>query len=232
MTATRRGRRSSGADNYPTPEWTIERFMEEWDDLHLVGNRWLEPCAGDGVIIDVVNRFRPGIDWTAVEIRESTRNRLEKATGKAPHVADFLGLEDWAEPFRYDGPQFDVAIMNPPFRLTMEFILRCLQLAKVVVCLQRMNYCGTGERNEFFRSNMPNLYVVPDRVSFTGDGNADACEHAWHVWGPDTAETHGLIRVLALTSKEARKSSRRRIVTARSDVHTFLDELFAEAGAA
>ena len=229
MSATRRGRRTSGADNFPTPEWTIERFLEEWPDLHQVGTRWIDPCAGDGVLIDVVNRFRPGIDWTAVEIRESCRTRLEKATGKAPTIADFTGTEDPYLEFKHTGERFDVAIMNPPFRLTLEFILKCLDLAKVVICLQRMNYCGTGERNEFFRSNMPNLYVVPDRVSFTGDGNADACEHAWHVWESDVPEGEGLIRVLAVTSKESRKSSRRRIVTARNDIDTILDDLFSEA---
>lgn len=223
MSATRRGRRKSGADNYPTPEWTIERFLEEWEDLHLVGPRWIEPCAGDGVIIDVVNRFRPGIEWTACDIRETTAPRLLRATGKPPTIGDFLEL------FKPNGKRWDVAIMNPPFRLTLEFIMACLELAETVVCLQRMNYCGTSDRNEFFRANMPDLYVVPDRVSFTGDGNADACEHAWHVWGPEIGESHGLIRVLAHTPKEDRKSSYRRIVAARNDRETILDDLFAEA---
>lgn len=228
MSATRRGRRKSGADNFPTPEWTIERFLEEWDDLHTVGTRWLEPCAGDGVIIDVVNRVRPGIDWTACDIRDSTHGRLTRALGgKAPTIGDFFEL---FKRYQAEGRRFDVAIMNPPFRLTLEFILACLELADVVVCLQRMNYCGSEDRNEFFRANMPNLYVVPNRVSFTGDGNADAGEaHAWHVWGPDTAETHGLIRALAHTPKDARKSSYRRIVAARNDRDTTLDDLFAEA---
>lgn len=226
MSATRRGGRKSGADNYPTPEWPIERFLEEWDLLHEVGDRWIEPCAGDGVIIDVVNRFRPGLDWTACEIRESTRPALRRILGKSPMIGDFL--EKFPIPANGNGKRFDVAIMNPPFRLTLAFILRCLRIADVVVCLQRMNYCGTSERNEFFRANMPDLDVVPNRISFTGEGKADACEHAWHVWTPESVgETRGMIRVLADTPKEARKAANRRVTIARNDRETILDNLFA-----
>lgn len=244
MTRTRRGKRRHGADNYPTPDWAVRRFLEEWPDLLHVGRRWLEPCAGDGVIIDVCNEFRKDIDWTAIEIRDCLPALLKTGTKRSQiHIGDFFrrfGIEPsngngksdpgriYTFPAAKDRP-YDVAIFNPPFRLTQQFILGCLQIARVVICMQRMNYCGTAERNAFFRPNVPDLYVIPDRVSFTGDGNADACEHAWHVWGPHPRVGIAEWRVLKTTPKDERKRSRARVIQARSDIVSTLDELFAEA---
>lgn len=239
MSKTRRGQRKTGADNYPTPEWAIKRFLEEWEDLHRVGPRWIEPCAGDGVIVDVVNHFRSGIDWTAVELRDTTP-ALHRV-GLRPdqiRIGDFFALFPGRLPGKThtalsralapDQP-FDVAILNPPFRLTMAFILRCFEIARTVVVMQRVNYLGSEDRNEWFRANIPDLYVLPNRVSFTGDGKADGLEHAWHTWGPHPRVGVGELRLLKATPLEERKLSYRRIVVARDETAVTLDALFTEA---
>jgi hypothetical protein len=229
VSKTRRAKREGEFDNYPTPEWPIRRFLEEWPDLKEVGLRWVEPCAGDGAIIDVVNQYRQGVDWTAVDVRD-TRPALRQC-GVDP---DQIRIGDFFEIYRvpkagtvYQKP-FDVAIFNPPFGLTMRFVQRCMELASVVVLLQRINYCGSADRNDFFRTCAPDKYVIPDRVSFTGDGRADGLEHSWHVWGPHPSVAVAEYRVLRTTPVEERRAGRRRVVRARDERHVALASLFEE----
>lgn len=98
-----------------------------------------------------------------------------------------------------------VSINNPPFSLAMEFIEKTLPCATFVIHLLRLNFLGTSQRNVFFRANMPDIYVVPDRISFTGDGKADSIEYAWFVFGPERCRRTGKIEVLDHTPLEQRR---------------------------
>lgn len=233
MTRTRRGAETRGDANYPTPDWAIRRFLEEWPDLHTVGSKWIEPCAGDGVIVDVVNEFRSDIDWTVVEKRP-THTALRNIGLKSSQIwiGDFFNLYPEPDPCLpgKTPPEkpFDVAILNPAFYLTMPFIHRLLHYAKVLVVMQRVNFCGSTERNEWVRSNVPDLYMIPNRVSFTGTGRTDAIEHGWHVWGPHPNVGVGEYRILKDTPIDERNRSYRRIVRARDEVAITLDALFDE----
>lgn len=223
MSKTKQGQRKTGMDNYPTPEWAIERFLEEWEDLPHVGTRWLEPAVGDGVIPEVVSRFKKGIDWTTCDIRETSPAIRRLGLDVDHHVGDFF-LEPVFRP--ENGYRWDVAIMNPPFRLTLEFVQRCLELAPVVIMMQRINYLGTEARNEWFRGNLPDLYVLPNRISFTGDGNTDSVENAWHLWGPHPKVGVSELHLLKDTPLEIRKQGRRRVIAARNEFDVMLDALF------
>ena len=55
----------------------------------------------------------------------------------------------------------------------------------------------------------PDLYVLPNRPSFTKNGNTDSIEYAWFVWGHDRYVSGGQARpsvwkLLDLTPKEER----------------------------
>lgn len=231
MSSTRRNgsARSGGSyDNYPTPEWAIERFLEVWEDLEHVGSRWLEPCVGDGVIVEVVDRFKPGIDWRVCELRDTRRSLRDAGLEKHQITIDDF-FDAFPEPAD-DGhvKPFDVAIFNPPFSLTMQFVERCLKISKVVVCLQRLTFCGSDERNDFFVSKMPDVYVIPNRVSYTGDGRADSVEQAWHVFGPHELTEVGEMRVLATTPADVRRADFARCIAARGTRHGAVEDLFAE----
>lgn len=229
MSRTRQGRRTSGADNYPTPAWAVRRFLDEWAALHEVGTRWLDPCVGDGIIPATANVYREGIEWTLADIRDTSAALVRRELIRRPedlHVGSFFDLPAF-EPG--DEPRWDVAILNPPFRLALEFIERCLALCRYTVVLQRINYCGSEDRNAFFRGRMPDLDVIPNRISFTGTGKTDSVENAWHVWGPDSDDGIGIVRVLALTPLAERKEDRRRILAARDEVEVTLDALFNAA---
>ena len=224
MSSTRKKKRDGSADNYPTPEWGIERFLEEWKDIHNVGKRWLEAGVGDGSILEVCDRFRPGIDWTTVDIRDTTPALLDLGlTLEQINIGSFFDLPLFDPE---SGNRWDVVIMNPPFRLTMAFLLRAWALAPVVVLFQSINFSGSKNRNPIMIQNVPDLYLLPDRVSHTGDGQTDSVYSGWHVWGPHPKVTVGEYRILKHTPIEIRKRQRVRVVKARDELLVGLDALF------
>jgi hypothetical protein len=59
-----------------------------------------------------------------------------------------------------------VSITNYPFSIAMEMIEHNLKFAPTVISLLRLNFFGSEKRNGFFQTTMPDVYVVPDRISF------------------------------------------------------------------
>jgi hypothetical protein len=92
--------------------------------------------------------------------------------------------------------RFAVAITNPPFRLAQEFIDAALACADHVVMLLRLNYLASKGRWPFMSRHTPDVYVLPNRPSFTG-GKTDSIEYAWFVWRPGP-RSEGRLRVLGL----------------------------------
>lgn len=162
------------ADFYPTPAWCVTRLLQH---VELPGGEWLEPSAGDGAIIRATLSARRDVEWTAVEIRE-TAAQLLASGARAFEQANFL---DWGRD--YPLPPYAVALGNPPFASAAHFILAALGQAEQVVMLLRLNFLGSSNdrRHLFEEAGMPDVYVLPERPSFTGEGT-DACEYAWMRW--------------------------------------------------
>lgn len=173
MSATNRGAKRRASDYYPTPAYCVWRLL---DGVKLWPGRWLEPGAGTGAVIRAT-RGDPrvaAVRWTAVERRAAACRDLanELRAGDRLVQADFLRHD-------FGRRRFDVAIGNPPYRYAREFIERALSLAPQVVFLLRLNFLASRKRVDFFRRvGMPDVYVLPDRPSFTGTGT-DATEYAW-----------------------------------------------------
>ena len=227
MSSTNRGGQRCDADFYPTAAWMVDRLLEA---CQLPGGRWLEPGAGDGAIIRAVNARRTDVRWTAVELREHCRAPLMELLGPGPriHIGDFL---TWMPGVNTSGPlstvgelaRFDVCIGNPPYSLAQEFVDRCLALAAVVLFPLRLNFLGSEARREWFgRIGVPDVFVLPNRPDFSGNGG-DSCEYAWMrftrpefkvrrtlaatgevVWDP------GSIRILATTPRAVRVAQKPR----------------------
>jgi hypothetical protein len=89
----------------------------------------------------------------------------------------------------------------------MEFIAKALTYASYVVMLLRLNFLGSGKRAAFFAREMPDIYVLPDRPSFTGRGT-DATEYGWFVWTPERGRRAGKVEVLAETPPAQRRRVR------------------------
>lgn len=135
----------------------------------------LDPACGDGAILDVIREMYPGIACDGFEIDED-RAVAAMAKGHGVVCLDALGREsDWSN--------VDIAVMNPPFSLAIEFLRRAIKEVDTVAALLRLNFLGGQKRAEWHRCNPSDVYVLPRRPSFTG-GGTDATEYAWFVWGP------------------------------------------------
>ena len=197
-------------DFYETPAWCVHRLLEA---LPFRGpRRWLEPCVGDGAILRAVHFYGLSPMWTAYEIRADAVPTSGGCVIKSLQTDDFLAA---ARAGRDDpehdlfGRPFDVVLTNPPYSLAMEFVEACLPLAREVAMLLRLNFLASERRAAFMRSDPPDVYVLPNRPSFTG-GGTDATEYCWAVWPRVRHRRAGLIRVLASTQDDERGRRRRR----------------------
>lgn len=198
MSSTNRGAKRNDADNYPTPTWCVGRFLEAVD---LPGGNWMEPSAGEGALIAAVQSIRSDVTWTANELRNACAGRLQDLLYPSERVSigSFLDLQ----PDPRHTP--DVVISNPPFSLAMDFINHALSFQASVVMLLRLNFFGTLGRAEFLQGHTPDVYVLPDRPSFTGKGT-DSIEYAWFVWPGPGERRQGTIKMLATTPSQEKKS--------------------------
>lgn len=164
---------------YPTEPEAIEALLE-CDQLYLPVGTWIDPCAGTGRIVTTVNQFRD-VNWIICELNDRFEQYLR------PLVRDgrdtLLEYGDFVHrPWPY--PKADVLIMNPPFSLTMQFVIAALKRANYVVCLQRKNWFGSQMRSSWLQEHCPDDYTLPWRPSFRPDGSTDNCEYSWFVWPP------------------------------------------------
>lgn len=171
LSATNRGAARSEADYYPTPAWCVQRLL---DHVELPKGRWLEPSAGEGHILRAVHSIHPRLRIDAVELRATCRGLLE-LDATCITIGDFLQIPPVF-------PAYAVALGNPPFLLAQEFIEHSLRSAGQVVFLLRLSFLESQKREAFFtRVGVPDVFVLPERPSFTGEGT-DSCAYAWMRW--------------------------------------------------
>ncbi|MCA9489963.1 MAG: hypothetical protein KC621_08570 [Myxococcales bacterium] len=194
MSSTARGGKRSEADHYPTPAWCVDRLLEA---CALPGGRWLEPCAGEGAIAEAVLASRDDVMFDLHELRPDCLPALQRIV---PDGRIALGDVLLRSPPR---TRYDVVITNPPFSSAQPVLEWSLRAGTTVVLLLRLNFLGTRGRAAFMRRHPPDVYVLPDRPSFTGKGT-DSIEYAWFVWPRERREA-GTIRVLATTDKDQRQ---------------------------
>ena len=198
MSSTNRKVRRAIADDYPTPDWCVRQFIRE---VNLPGGRWLEPTAGMGNLIKAVNNTRQDVHWDAIELRPECQDVLDEIPViNSTVIGDFLNID----PSSYSYP-FSVVITNPPYSYAMPVIQHALNFdTQFVIMLLRLNFLATGSRAEFMRANTPDVYVLPNRPSFSGKGT-DSIEYAWFVWDKMNQKTTGKIEVLPVLSTSKRK---------------------------
>jgi hypothetical protein len=201
MSSTNRGGIRSEADNYSTPLWAVKRLLDVYRPPPGPGV-WLEPAAGDGNIIRAVNEVVPSVKWLACELREECRPALAQAVGDPRRViiTDYIT----APPQIPEGKRIEVVITNPPYRLAHEFIAQSFGLAEEVVMLLRLNYLGSDHRAEFLRHYPPDVFVLPNRPSFKGNGKTDSPEYAWFVFRPFEKRDYGTLQILPSTPSTER----------------------------
>lgn len=166
------------AEFFPTPAWCVRRFLEA---VELPRGDWLEPCVGEGAIIKAVTLHHaytgplPLVRWWANDIREVPRLDQYRA----------LWRFDWTkqEPsLRDKPPHWSVGITNPPFSKALSLVQRLRRQCDHVAILQRLNWLEGEDRAPFLREHPPDVFVLPNRPCFTGDGKTDGCGYAWYRW--------------------------------------------------
>ena len=194
MSSTCRGSERRLDDAYLTPGWAVLRLLETWTPP---AGTLVEPARGDGSIVRAVGSRRP---WVSYDIRdvhpESTFHRR----------GDFLTV---ATP----SPSVVAVVTNPPYSLAEEFVRKSRELYQnaELVFLLRLAFLASEKRLQLWRDiGTPDVYVLPNRPSFTG-GGTDSADYAWFHWpkawtdkscGP---QCFGNIRVLASTPASERR---------------------------
>lgn len=172
MSATGRnleGNERRADDFYATPAWVTEAILP-----HLEVGSVLDPCCGEGAILDVV-RDVWRVETFGIEIDEGRRNTA-RSRGHDARLDDALIKTTWSSTVNI--------ITNPPYSWAEAFIRRALiECEGDIAFLLRLNFLGSQKRAAFHRARPCDVYVLPKRPSFTG-GGTDATEYCWMVWGP------------------------------------------------
>lgn len=209
MSATNRGGTRRENDVYLTCDWAIKRFLEAY--TLTLNARVLDPCAAGGELLSVVKALRPDVQAMGVEIRPECIEDLRKVTGYSV-TSDFLN----GNTITHEAG-VDYVLTNFPFSLAEEFLTKSMEIAPVVITLQRINWLRGNGREHMFRTLRPGLFVLPDRPSFDGRGT-DASEYAWFVLGDN--QVRGQWKMLGSTPKEERAAwnERMRVLNPRLEV--------------
>lgn len=199
MSSTNRGGQRTESDYYPTPAWCVHRLLEA---AELPGGVWLEPAAGTGELIGAVNEIRRDIQWRAVELRDdcaSTLSRVVSSSGVIT-IADFLQVAPEG-----DDTEYTAIITNPPYSMAMPMLEHALDFrARFIIMLLRLNFLASASRAAFMQRYTPDVYVLPNRPSFSGHGT-DSIEYAWFVWHGRQRRQEGKIMVLPTTPVAERR---------------------------
>jgi hypothetical protein len=160
-------------DFYPTPAWCVRAILNFLPVVQSV----LDPAAGDGAILRVV---RDG--WgVATETIGYDIDAARVVGGSKSIHRDALGPEPWAA--------VPLVIMNPPFSHAQAFVERAIaEVAPrrgTVAALLRLAFLASKRRYVFHETHPSDVFVMPERPSFTKDGRTDRYDYAWFVWGPD-----------------------------------------------
>jgi len=167
-------------DFYGTPEWCVRALFK-----HIIpwaaqsGEMVVEPSAGDGAIVRAMLNVGIGARRIAAVEQDGRHHQALADLGVCVVGGDTLSLT-------YSN--VGLVVMNPPYRKAREHVEHALQQvygkAGTVAALLRLGFLGSKRRISFWKQHPADVFVLPERPSFTTDGKTDASEYAWFVWGP------------------------------------------------
>jgi hypothetical protein len=170
-------------DDFPTPPWATRGLIEHVfeNKAELASLTCLEPACGAGHMAKVLKEY-----FGAVEASDA----YDYSYGS---IRDYLACP-------YETNASDWVITNPPFRLSEQFVLRSLTVArKGVAILARTVFIeSVGRYSAIFRQMPPTKFAqFAERVAMVKgrlDRNATtATSYAWLVWEKETDSTPRLM---------------------------------------
>lgn len=213
MSAKGNGVASITADHYPTPPSLVARLLEVCP-RNVAGltarchHTFLDIGAGEGAISrELIRLGVPPPRITAIELRPECRPALE-ALGVEVIIGDAMAVLGWALVAPSERPPgiasaadriWDVAIYNPPFGAWDALRAAYRSRVRHLYAVGRAGMAaGAQERAAAWREDQPDVYEVPERVSFVrleyrddtsgellASGGQDAAGTAWFHWGPE-----------------------------------------------
>lgn len=166
--------KAKDAECFETLEWAVRSILH----VELLTQRVWDPCCGPGVLAKAARDA--GYDVAATDLHDWGFG----STGR-----NFL---DTDYPLGFDqGHDFSI-LMNPPFTLAVDFVMRAFELgARKIVCFQRASWWESRTRRDFWRETPPSrVYYCGDRATcWRADvpeaeraGRSVPTAHAWFVW--------------------------------------------------
>lgn len=169
-------------DFYATDPKATEALLRK--EVFMCGN-FLEPCAGEGHIAEVIKKHYPDAIIDCIDIE----NRGYDGT----QIADFLKFDT--------SKKYDAIITNPPYSLALEFIQKSRELltdnGKIAMFLKLQFLEGEKRRDLFDNFPPTTIYVFRKRMATWRNGEpkdengkkwATTICHAWFVW--DNGKKH------------------------------------------
>lgn len=169
-------------DRYYTPDPVAARCVAA---LRIPAPSWvLEPSIGGGAFARAVGAYFFGTPIDGIDA-----NPLAAGLGGLPvtrrRVGDFLALD----PLELRSRQYALIVGNPPYRDAEAHVRRALEIVQrggTVAFLLRIAFLASASRRPLWRQHPPSeVWILPERPSFTGDGKTDGADYAFFVWGPD-----------------------------------------------
>lgn len=159
-------------DDFPTPPWATRALIEHvLENPHSLGSKvCLEPACGRGYMVNPLSEYFGTVKYG---------DAFDYNYGP---VRDFLT-------FPYEVNSVDWVVTNPPFRLSQEFVIRALSVARegVAILARTVFIESSGRYRALFENTPPTKFAqfcerVPmvkgrlDRKASTATG------YAWLVW--------------------------------------------------
>ena len=183
-------------DRYYTPRWVVDLCFKHVTPAlpSLNTSNVLEPSAGGGAFVDGIRRTWPSALATVNDIDPDAPALINARDARN---RDYLGV-DW-------GP-FDLVIGNPPYKQAQEFVQHAVAHAAHVVFLLRLGFLAGARRHDTLYSvhKPAQVFVLPQRPSFTGDGRTDGHDYAFFCWDRTCKRGPTFVRWLPTLSKEQR----------------------------
>lgn len=158
-------------DFYATPPKEVKNILNK---EKLYGTI-LENSCGAGHIAEVVKEQYPFNDVIATDL-------IDRGYGEG-------GLDFLSDDYPY-ADNIDTIIMNPPFKLIEDFVIKSLKIVqKKVVLLARLQFVESITRYESIFSKAPptRIWFYVDRINPVKNGNFEqykspSMTFAWYVW--------------------------------------------------
>jgi len=160
------------SDIYYTPRKTVEALFD--DSPPPRSARVLDPCAGNGAILEVARER--GYHTEAVELRAVEEAVLQRR-------ADRVTIGDWIKLAWSYRPRPDAIVTNPPFSIAREIVEVSLGTGcPWCAFLLRCNTLGSSTWRKFWAAHGPSRLRMVKRPSFSADGKTDASDYLWALW--------------------------------------------------